>query len=124
MVPPHVQGRRANDLVLNYAETEPGGAASCRGTGMITACDEFPWQTTEQGGESSRPLPHLKIIDWTQNSASGGLYGAFVNTCKLRARKLSSDARYGRGNFLVVPLPASLDPAPSIPLCNGPNPPA
>lgn len=79
-------------------------------------------QTTEQGGESATPLPQLKIIDWTQNSLSGSLYGQFLNACKLPARKLSVDPQYGNGNFLVVPVPSALDPMTSMWLCNGPNP--
>jgi hypothetical protein len=105
-----------------HAETEPGGAASCKGTGMVKACDEFPWLKTEQGGPDVPKRPHLKIIDWLQNSASGGLYGTFVTPCKLPARKADPDPRFGQGDFLVVPLPAELDPEPSANLCNGPNP--
>jgi hypothetical protein len=106
----------------SHPETEPGGAAECRGTETISACDEFPWQKTEQGGERANPLPHLKIIDFAQNSGSGGLFGRFVTTCRVAARKAHPDPRYGKGNFLVVPLPAAMDPAPSVSICNGPSP--
>lgn len=84
----------------SHPETD-GGATSCRGTERITACDEWPWQKTEQGGPSGVPLPHLKVIDWRQNSLSGNGYGQFLTDCSLAARKLS--LLHGGGNFLVVP---------------------
>ncbi len=109
----------------SYPETD-GGAASCRGTGttsMSTACDEWPWQKTEQGGPSAFPTPHLKIINFGQNSASGNRYGRFVTDCQLAARKALPTPLNGGGNFLVIPFPTGAPSlAPSLSLCHGTNP--
>lgn len=109
----------------NYPETD-GGAASCRGTGTTsasTACDEWPWQSTEQGGPSGLPIPHLKIINFGQNSASGSRYGRFATDCALVARKALPTLLNGGGNFLVIPVSKGAPSStPSMSLCNGPNP--
>jgi hypothetical protein len=108
-----------------YPETD-GGAASCRGTGKTsasTACDEWPWQKTEQGGPSGIPVPHLKIINFGQNSASGSRYGGFLAACKLAERKAVPTPLNGGGNFLVIPEPKGAPSStPSLSLCNGTNP--
>jgi hypothetical protein len=105
-----------------HGETD-GGAASCKGSGRSTACDEWPWQKTEQGGPSGVPLPHLKIINWRQNSASGNRYGGFVTTCKLAERKALPTPLNGGGHFLVIPVSKGAPSAtPSLSLCNGTTP--
>lgn len=120
--PSDVQGRCANHWHYGYPETD-GGAASCRGSGRTTACDEWPWQATEQGGQSGVPLPHLKIIDWRQNSVSGARYGGFVSTCKLAERKTLPTPLNGGGNFLVIPVSKGApSTTPSLSLCHGTNP--
>src|SRR5690606_31657073 len=49
---------------------------NCQGTGgpTGTACDEWPWFGTEQGG----PGAHLRILSFQQNSASGADWQAFM----------------------------------------------
>lgn len=102
-----------------YQQTDPNlGSQNCLGTFPITACDEFPFWRTEQGGDID-PRPHLEIIDFGQNSGSGSKYGHFKDKCKLQERR-TAPAQYGLGNFLV--LPVAVPGVPTLGLCNGPNP--
>jgi len=119
------QQRARTTWYWEYPETEEGGALKCKGAGWTsptsTACDEWPWLKTEQGGANAIPLPHLKIINGLQNSVSGNRYGRFVTACDLPARKASSLPVHGLGNFLVIPVPEGSD-FPSLNLCHGTNP--
>jgi hypothetical protein len=101
---------------LSYGETDGGQAAPCVGSQAAnTACDEFPFLRTEAGATTDSAglphavLPHLKIIDATQNSGTGAKYGNFVGNgasgCKLQLRRDNPDIRYGRGHFIVVTAP-------------------
>ena len=42
-----------------------------------TACDEWPWAATHQGG----PGAHLRILNFNHNSASGSDLNAFYTVC-------------------------------------------
>ncbi|MFP5363049.1 MAG: hypothetical protein ACLGI5_10000 [Thermoleophilia bacterium] len=87
-----------------------------------TACDEWPWQTTEQGGEtpSTGVLPHLKIINARQNSASGNRYNRFLDKCEVKIAKAAPTPTNGAGRFLVIPLPSWMPQSfESRNVCNG-----
>ncbi len=97
------------------------GSQNCVGSGQSTACDEYPFWQTEQGGPTASPLPHLEIIDWRDNSLSGGSFGGFITKCALAARRVAAP-QFGLGNFLVLPVGVPF--VPTMGICNGPNPPA
>lgn len=74
-------------------------------------CDEFPFFSTEQGGESSIPRPSLKAVVKSQNRSQGGLLGNFYRKCGLSIG--------GKGTpFLNVPMPPGSN-VPTLFLCNG-----
>ena len=79
----------------------------CRGTtANNTACDEWPWAATEQGGEN--PIlddrPHLRIIDASHNSSSGVELGNFYASNSVR---ISCGVDVGEF-FMTLPLTAML----------------
>lgn len=110
-----------------YPETDdPDAQPPCKGSLVDgTACDEFPFLKAEQGaladssGVAHAVRPHLKIIDASQNSGSGGKYGDFVTRCRMQQRRDSLDPRHGFGNLVVIP---AVGPVPTLGLCNGTNP--
>lgn len=67
----------------------------CRGTASQgTACDEWPWYVTEQGG----PGGHLRVINGSHNSNGGSDLSSFY---------ASSVCNISQGDsFIVVPLPS------------------
>lgn len=111
---------------VKYPETGKT-SGSCAGMYRLsnpaaTACDEWPWQTTEQGGEtpSTGHLPHLKIINGLQNSASGNRYKTFLDGCKVQLAKAAATLANGAGRFLVIPMPSWMPRTfKSENLCNG-----
>ncbi|MDQ4039743.1 MAG: hypothetical protein M3313_15685, partial [Actinomycetota bacterium] len=110
----------------NYSETDPGGAPKCLGKYLVTACDEWPWIKTEEGGPKPGPIPpsaHLRIINHGQNSGSGSKYRYFLDACKIRERKALPTPLNGGGRFLVIPVPKGAPTStPSLNLCHGTNP--
>jgi hypothetical protein len=115
--------KSASGWTRKYPQTDtslPGWTdAGCVGTGQVTACDEYPFLATEQGGQEAVPLPHLELLDWVQNSGHGSSFGAYLVTkCQMELRR--SSPMHGAGWFLVVPAPF-----PSVltrGYCNGSNP--
>ena len=109
-----------------YPETDdPFGVPRCVGT-PVDHCDEFPFLKTEQGalkdstGTPQATLPHLKLINGSENAGSGGRFGTMVLGCKMQLRRDHPDPQYGLGHFLVIPVP--LAGLPTFYLCNGSNP--
>jgi hypothetical protein len=107
----------------NYPPTRSADPdAKCKGTFIPgaqgnTACDEYPFWITEQGGDHPQPnRPDLEIIDFNQNSAQGNWLKIFKNACELEAR-LAAPPAFGEGNFLVVPTPPGSG-EPTFWLCN------
>ena len=85
-------------------------------------CDEFPFNSTTQGGSLLTPVPHLQLVTGTDNSSQAGSLTAFYNDC------LGPVPRNPRP-FLVIPLAARATSSPygystiGIPtqrLCNSP----
>jgi hypothetical protein len=119
--------RRPSGVALRDPETDAGGAAACRGTLRLTACDEWPWIATEEGGPKPEgalePSAPLRIINARQNSGSDSKYRWFIAKCQMKTRKAVPIPQNGAGKFLVVPYPKTA-PAltPSQYLCNGSNP--
>jgi hypothetical protein len=104
--------RVRRDWYIRYSETgKPTG--KCKGKYLqpnpaATACDEWPWQRTEQGGEtpSTGHLPHLKIINARENSLSGGRWDGFLVACAVKVAKAAPTPTNGAGRFLVIPMPS------------------
>jgi hypothetical protein len=102
---------------------ETDGDTVCKGkyaqpNPAATACDEWPWLQTEEGG-GGHPLaqPHLKVINALQNSTSGRRYQTFFGVCHLPELRAAIP---GGGRFLVIPLPKWMPrSSPSLDLCNG-----
>lgn len=92
---------RENWQVLTRRTSRPAWYASapygCRGSGTDTACDEFPYGATTQGG----PGAHLRIIDFDHNSRGGADWNpsfvAPVSGCNVPVG----------ASFVVVPLEAA-----------------
>ncbi|MFP5363054.1 MAG: hypothetical protein ACLGI5_10025 [Thermoleophilia bacterium] len=111
---------------VKYPETGKT-SGSCEGRYLqpnpaATACDEWPWQKTEEGGEtpSTGRLPHLKIINALQNSASGNRWDGFLNKCEVKIAKAAPTPTNGAGRFLVIPLPSWMPQSfESKNVCNG-----
>jgi hypothetical protein len=60
-------------------------------------CDEYPFLSTDQGGGTAAPAPHLKKIDADDNQHQGSLLGSFFTLCHLNPK--------GSGKpFLAIPL--------------------
>ncbi|WP_168915075.1 NucA/NucB deoxyribonuclease domain-containing protein [Microcella flavibacter] len=78
-----------------------------------TSCDEYPFYSSEQGGQLAVPAPSLKVIDSGQNSFQGTLYSSFLAACKLTAKPV------GERQFLAIPLPPAASPLPTLAICNG-----
>jgi hypothetical protein len=87
-----------------------GGCAEEAALGQ--QCDEYPFYATQQGGPGQTPPTSLEFIDGTDNRNQGGLYGAFVTSCKMAERGSTNYA------FLAISIPASLE-IPTTRLCNG-----
>lgn len=60
-------------------------------------CDEYPFNSTIQGGNGKTPTPHLKYVTATDNQSQGGSLNAFYNAC---LGPIPRDPR----PFLVIPL--------------------
>lgn len=103
-------------IMLNYESRQEKEAGpykpgwyeeyACKGEGKVTACDEYPFYSTEQAG----PGASLEVIDWSDNSRQGGLYGNFASLCGLVVD--------GKGApFLAIPLTPALG-IPTQRICN------
>ena len=111
---------------VNYPETGKS-SGSCKGRYLqpnpaATACDEWPWRATEQGGPPANGahMPHLKIINALQNSSSGSRYFDFITECRVNAAKAAPTPTNGGGRFLVVPMPSQMPRSfMSLDVCNG-----
>jgi hypothetical protein len=75
----------------------------------VTACDEYPFWATMQGGPESIPRPHLKLIDFIDNRDQGLRYGNFIQACHMA----TGDP------FLGIPLAPELGIPTQTKLCNG-----
>lgn len=74
-----------------------------RADGSLTACDEYPFFTTDEGGEKlgdTKQRPSLKIINRTHNSMEGTRLQGFQNVCRLGEAPPKSEGR----KYLVVPI--------------------
>jgi hypothetical protein len=94
-----------------WLETDP----RCQGlTGGETGmhCHEYPYNKTEQGGQSGNPF--IAPMPSDQNTSQGGSFGAGVTRCAMRPA-LSPAVRGDA--FLVVPVPVA--GVPTTWLCNG-----
>lgn len=105
-------------LQLNYrsASETPGdrdwmnSSEACQGrVPGETACDEYPFWATMQGGPFGSPTPHLKLISFADNQLQGSRYGNFVVNCHMA----TGDA------FLGVPLAPELGVPTQTRICNG-----
>jgi hypothetical protein len=79
-------------------------------TGM--QCHEYPYNKTEQGGQSGNPS--IAPVPSSENQSQGGSFGAGIVGCAMRPAE-STDARGDA--FLVVPVP--VETVPTLWLCNG-----
>ena len=80
----------------NWRRKAPYSCAGSQSPTPATACDEWPWYASEQGG----PGAHLRILDASHNSASGSDYQSFTSGTGCGLVDGSS--------FAVVPFPAPL----------------
>ena len=111
---------------VKYPETGKT-SGSCKGqyrqpNPAATACDEWPWQKTEEGGEtpSTGRLPHLKVINARQNSLSGSRYNDFLVACAVKVAKAAPTPTNGGARFLVIPMPSQTPQSfMSVDVCNG-----
>ena len=60
-------------------------------------CDEYPFNSSIQGGAGKTPTPHLKYVSASDNQSQGGSLNAFYNAC---LGPVPRDPR----PFLVIPL--------------------
>jgi hypothetical protein len=89
------------------------------GTGLD--CDEFPFKSTEQGGEfgvlRTGKRPSLKSIDHSANRALGkALYDGDAQCAMRMGTPQPTGNAIGGGPFLVVPIPIGMK---TRMLCNG-----
>ncbi|WP_139196365.1 MULTISPECIES: NucA/NucB deoxyribonuclease domain-containing protein [unclassified Curtobacterium] len=85
---------------------------ACQNQPAGNSCDEFPLYSTLQGGNTASPLPSLRSITSTDNSAQGGQYGSFVTKCHLNTAPRSE-----RG-IVWAPAPRGSAVA-TLKICNG-----
>jgi hypothetical protein len=95
----------------------------CPDTGVATgtACHEFPFFSTQQGGpraEVRTQEPDLSPIDADDNSSQGRSYGGFVRACKMSTGTPQTDGGNALGGdaFLYIPIATDI---PTQGLCNG-----
>lgn len=72
------------------------------------SCDEYPFYASRQGGENSRPVPNVQLVNKDHNSGEGNKYAGFLLSCKLSSAPPPAPGvsmRTGGDEFLVVPLP-------------------
>jgi len=113
-------GSRPSWMQLNYDGVEKsrswlasdGRCAGLTGGNTGMQCHEYPYNKTEQGGQSSDPS--IAPIPSFDNQSQGGSWGVGIISCAMRPAQ-SSDARGDA--FLVVPVP--VDTLPTFWLCNG-----
>lgn len=79
---------------------------------FVSACDEFPWAATNKGGRPETLLPdanqpHLRIIDWLNNSNSGSDYDTFADTW--------GEIADSQETFFVAPQPLVILATPLMP---------
>jgi len=92
---------------------------------LVTACDEYPFFSTEQGGPlmNLRPtaaLPGLKVISWGHNSSQGASLRVFYDKCNMTTRTpVAGQNSQGGDQFIALPLPASIPVLSISNLCNG-----
>jgi hypothetical protein len=112
--------RPASWLKLNYDGVDKSRSwlltdDRCRDlTGEATGmdCHEYPYNKTEQGGQSGDP--EIAPVPSGPNRSQGGSFGVGINTCAMRPAQSSGV----RGDaFLVVPVPVAA--VPTFWLCNG-----
>ena len=75
----------------------------------VTACDEYPFWATMQGGPSAVPKPHLDVISYLDNRDQGLRYGNFVQNCHMTTGD----------KFLGIPLAPDLGIPTQTRICNG-----
>jgi hypothetical protein len=112
-LPPNAQWVRLN---YRHQDLTPGdrywmnAEDECQGrVPGVTACDEYPFWSTMQGGPESIPRPHLKLIDFIDNRDQGLRYGNFIQRCHMN----TGDP------FLGIPLPPALGIPTQTKICNG-----
>ena len=101
------------------------GDPDCAGSGAGTGndCDEFPFFSTEQGGQfgalRTGRMPDLEPVASLDNQTQGrGALAAFYSACAMRTGAPQADGNAVGGDaFLVLPLPPDLG-IPAMPLCN------
>jgi hypothetical protein len=103
--------RRASGVRDNWYRTQP----ECIGSTTAWQCDEFPENSTYEGGNPNKPgnlkhPPSLRKLDGPQNRDLGGRLINFYNRCQI------PDA----GQFLVVPLAPSLGIPTQWTICKAP----
>jgi len=118
------RSRYPNWAKLNYDGVEKSRSwmandVRCKDlTGGTTGkqCHEFPYNKTEQGGQSG--FPSIAPIVSGHNTSQGGSWGAGVNLCGMRAAQ-APDVH--GDEFIVVPVPHPVVDA-TFWLCNGKSP--
>jgi hypothetical protein len=82
----------------------------CLSLPNILDCDEFPENSTYQGGRIGAAVhrPSLEPVNWIDNQALGSALSAFYRNCGV------TDGRA----FLVIPLPPVLDTPTQTSICN------
>jgi len=93
--------KRASGILPTWKDPDPACAA--RSAIDNTACDEYPFYSSEQGG----PGADLMVIDADENSSEGGSLGSMTTTCLLKSATPSpavGQANHDGDHYLVVPV--------------------